>query len=115
MILIDFSQLIHNNIYPIKEDIINDGIDKQFNFLKHRIINNILNLCNKYPNEKEIVLCGDGQNIWRTDFFSNYKKRRKLKRVDDGFPWNELWKHMKTFEKELIAILPFMFIKIDRA
>ena len=115
MILIDFSQIIHNNIYPIKEDIIKNGLDENFDFLKHRILNSILYITNRYRGEKEIILCADSKNIWRKDIHPNYKGRRKLRRKDDGFPWNELWEKMAKFETELQSIFPFNFLKIDRA
>jgi len=115
MILFDFSQIIHNNIYTLKQDIIKDGIDKNINFLKHRILTHILFVAKKYKKHREIILCADSKNNWRKDIHPYYKARRKLRRKDDGFPWNEFWGYMDEFEKELMDLFPFNFIKIDRA
>jgi len=115
MILFDFSQIIHNNIYSLKEDIIKKGLTENMQFLKHRIITHILHVANIYKQHSEIVLCADSKNNWRLDIHPHYKGRRKLRRVDDGFPWKEFWVHLNVFEKELIELFPFNFIKIDRA
>lgn len=115
MILIDFSQIIHNNLYSMKEDMINDGIENTINFLKHHILTKILYISKTFKQHKEIVLCADSRDNWRNSFYPNYKGRRKLRRKNDDFPWDEFWKHMDIFEQELNEMFPFNYIKVDRA
>lgn len=115
MILFDFSQIIHNNLYSFKEQMIAEGLETTFGFLKHRTISMILSISNKYRDEREIVLCADDRNTWRKDVHPYYKGRRKLRRKTDSFPWDEFYEHLNKFEEELKENFPFNFIKINKA
>lgn len=111
MILYDFSQIVHNNIYSIKEQMQKEGLDSTFNMLKHKIITHILSLSTKYRDHKEIVLCCDDKgSLWRKKIHPYYKGRRVLRRKDDGFPWADFWKLMGEFIKELDELFPFNVI-----
>ena len=115
MLLFDYSQYIHGSIYSIKQDMIKHGLDKTINFLKHRILTSILYAAKKYKNHREIVLCADSKNNWRKDIHPHYKGRRKLRRIDDDFPWAEFWTHMKTFNEEIEKYIPFNLISVNKA
>lgn len=115
MILFDFSQIIHNNLYSFKEQMIAEGLETTFGFLKHRTITMILSISNKYKDEREIVLCADDRHSWRKDIHPYYKGRRKLRRKTDSFPWDEFYEHLNKFEEELKNIFPFNFIKVHGA
>lgn len=114
MLLYDLSQTIHNNIYAIKNEMIEKGMAETINMLKHRILTNILYISKKYKRHHEIILCADSGS-WRKEIYPNYKARRKLRRKSDNFPWDEFWEQVTIFENELNTLFPFNFIKVSRA
>jgi hypothetical protein len=114
MIIVDYSQLIHNQLYVLKPEFEKKSMEECINFLKHLFFNQLLGICNKYKNEIEVVLCSD-YGSWRYDIYPNYKARRKLKRKDDGFDWDSFWSLMTEFENELNENFPFNFIRIKKA
>jgi len=112
MILYDFSQIIHNNIYSIKEEMLKEGLEQTINMLKHKIITHILSIATKYRTHRELIICcDDKRHSWREDIHPHYKGRRKLRRKDDGFPWGEFWKYIQVFEQEIEEIFPFNIVK----
>lgn len=112
MILYDFSQIIHNNIYQIKEQMRTDGLKSTINILKHKIITHVLSIATKYKKHSEIVLCCDSRKkSWREGFHPHYKGRRKLRRKDDDFPWKEFWGYIEEFQKEIDELFPFNIIE----
>jgi len=115
MILIDFSQIVHSNIYNIKNDIENDGLETAMKCLRHLIINHILYITKKYSSENEIILCIDGGS-WRYDIHPNYKARRKIRRMaDTSLDMEAIMAHVKEFEEEIKEHFPFVFIKVKKA
>ncbi len=67
----------------------------------------------KFKNEygDEIVLALDASS-WRGLYFKNYKCRRKNKRKEDKFDWNDIYKMYDEIIDEFKANLPYKILKI---
>lgn len=114
MLIIDFSQIVYKAKYAIDEDIIRNGVDNNVVQIKHRILNEILKLIKKFPDETEIVLCADSKKTnWRLEYHPYYKGRRKLRRNTDDFPYADFYKLLDIYIDELNEYSPFNVIRVD--
>ena len=106
MILIDFNQIALSNIIIQKlneEDII-----------RHMILNSIRMYNKKYRDEYgQLVICCDGMNTWRRDYFPEYKANRKKSRDDSGQDWNEIFRILNTVREEIKQYLPYKVIHLE--
>lgn len=140
MIVIDFSQLVFNNLFIIKNakkpkkgmvqrtwnsDTFKLGresvdskeikVEESLNLLKHLIINQILSIVNLYKDETEIVLASDNSS-WRKNIFQDatgnilYKAERKRKRDEDDFDWKTFWEKFSEFQEEIQKHFPFIYV-----
>ena len=106
MILIDFNQIALSNIIIQKlneEDII-----------RHMILNSIRMYNKKYRDEYgQLVICCDGMNTWRRDYFPEYKANRKKSRDDSGQDWNEIFRILNAVREEIKQYLPYKVIHLE--
>jgi hypothetical protein len=113
-ILIDFSQVV---IARLQAD---ENIDKlgpnDIGLIKHMILTSILAQKKKFGKQYgDIVLCFDGKNYWRKDYFPYYKAKRKQGREESGIDWNTIYNAMDEMHDELIANFPYKVIKVEGA
>ena len=82
MILLDYSQIALSNIIVQK---LNDE-----DMIRHMILNSIRMYNKKYRHEYgQMVICADGANTWRRDYFPQYKGMRKKNRKESDQDWTE--------------------------
>ena len=85
MILLDYSQIAISNIIVQK---LNDE-----SMIRHMILNSIRMYNKKYRNEYgQMVICADGMNTWRKDFYPYYKASRKKGREESSQDWPEIFR-----------------------
>lgn len=85
MILIDYSQIALSNIIVQK---LNDE-----SMIRHMILNSIRMYNKRYREEYgQLVICADGMNTWRKQFFPEYKAARKKNRDSSGQDWTEIFR-----------------------
>ena len=61
--------------------------------IRHMVLNSIRMYNKKYRDQYgQMVICCDGSNYWRKEFFPNYKGARKKKREDDSLDWPEIFR-----------------------
>ena len=112
MILLDFSQIAISNVIVQK---ITDP-----HLIRHQILNSI-RMYNKKYREKygQMVICADGRNAWRRDFFPEYKASRRESRKDDkstgesGINWDEVFQVMNQLLIDLKDHFPYKVVHID--
>ena len=106
MILIDYSQIALSNIIVQK---LNDE-----NMIRHMILNSIRMYNKKYRDEYgELVICADGMNTWRKDFFPNYKANRRKTRDNSSMDWVEIFRILHTVRDEIRDYLPYKVIHME--
>jgi len=106
MILLDYSQIALSNIIVQK---INDE-----NMIRHMILNSIRMYNKKYRNEYgQMVICADGFNTWRKEFFPQYKANRKKGRDESDFDWQEIFRILNLVREEIQQNLPYKVLHIE--
>ncbi len=106
MILIDYSQIALANIIVQK---LNDE-----SMIRHMILNSIRMYNKKYRDEYgELVICADGMNTWRKEFFPEYKANRRKNRDNSDQDWNEIFRILHLVRDEIREYLPYKVIHLD--
>lgn len=98
MILIDYSNFCLVSIFGVcKEE---KTIDEKM--IRHVVLNQIRILRQKFEKRYgKVVICLDGDKIWRKEYFPYYKIKRKKARDDSGWDWPLIYQTMKTLSDEL--------------
>lgn len=110
MILLDYSQIALSNIIVQK---LNDE-----KMIRHMILNSIRMYNKKYRNEYgQMVICADGMNTWRKEFFPEYKAHRKKKRAetDSTMDWTEVFRILNLVREELKDNFPYKVVHMEGA
>jgi len=106
MILIDYSQIALSNIIVQK---LNDE-----NMIRHMILNSIRMYNKKYRNDYgQMVICADGMNTWRKEFYPQYKASRKKGRDSSGLDWQEIFRVLNLVRDEIKENLPYKVIHLE--
>tara|TARA_R110002074_G_scaffold145564_3_gene294535 strand:- start:5397 stop:6239 length:843 start_codon:yes stop_codon:yes gene_type:complete len=106
MILIDYSQIALSNIIVQK---LNDE-----NMIRHMILNSIRMYNKKYRNEYgQMVICADGMNTWRKNFYPAYKASRKKGRDSSGLDWTEIFRVLNLVRDEIKENLPYKVLHLE--
>ena len=106
MILIDYSQIAISNIIVQK---LNDE-----SMIRHMILNSIRMYNKRYREEYgEMVICADGMNTWRKDFYPFYKANRKKGREESAEDWNEIFRILHLVRDEIRDYLPYKVIHME--
>ena len=95
MILLDYSQIALSNIIVQK---LNDE-----NMIRHMILNSIRMYNKRYRAEYgQMVICADGMNTWRKQYFPEYKANRKKRRdATSSMDWPEIFRILTLVREEI--------------
>ena len=106
MILIDYNQIALASVIIQK---LNDE-----NMIRHMILNSIRMYNKKYRDDYgQMVICCDGPNTWRREYFPEYKANRKKGRDDSGLDWNEIFRILNLVRDEISTNLPYKVLHLD--
>jgi len=106
MILLDYSQIALSNIIVQKLN------DEQM--IRHMILNSIRMYNKRYRDEYgQMVICADGMNTWRKEYFPYYKANRKKGREESDQDWNEIFRILHLVKEEIRDNLPYKVIHMD--
>jgi 5'-3' exonuclease len=106
MILLDYNQIALSNIIVQKLN------DEQM--IRHMILNSIRMYNKKYRNEYgQLIICADGMNTWRKDFYPEYKANRKKSRDNSSMDWTEIFRILHTVRDEIRDYLPYKVIHME--
>lgn len=112
MILIDFSQIFHANLHVYVA---------QNKMLDYEGIRNMLLLSIAKYNKQfkdthgDIIICCDGQNVWRKNSFLEYKFSRGKERSKSSIDWKEVYEIFNRFISELEEFFPYTIVKVQGA
>jgi len=107
MILIDYNQIALSNIIVQK---LNDE-----NMIRHMILNSIRMYNKKYRDQYgQMVICCDGMNTWRKEYFPQYKAARKKNRDNQtDTDWPEIFRILNLVRDEIRENLPYKVIHLE--
>tara|TARA_R110000744_G_scaffold149450_8_gene262613 strand:+ start:694 stop:1554 length:861 start_codon:yes stop_codon:yes gene_type:complete len=107
MILIDYNQIALSNIIVQKLN------DEQM--IRHMILNSIRMYNKKYRQKYgQMVICCDGMNTWRKEYFPQYKaSRRKSRDEQSDTDWPEIFRILNLVRDEIKENLPYKVIHLE--
>ena len=113
MILVDLNQVLISNLMAQTRGQFDDLPDKDM--LRHMVLNSIRGYNLKFKEEYGTpVLCADGANPWRRDFFPNYKHARRKGRDESEKDWTSLFKLISEIRDEIAKNFPYIVLHIDK-
>ncbi len=106
MILLDYNQIALSNIIVQKID------DEAL--IRHMILNSIRMYNKRYREEYgQMVICADGMNTWRRDYYPEYKASRKKSRDSSGMDWNAIFNSLNMVREEIKENLPYKVMHME--
>ena len=106
MILLDYSQIALSNIIVQK---LNDE-----SMIRHMILNSIRMYNKRYRDEYgQMVICADGMNTWRKDYYPYYKAKRRKNRDESSQDWNEIFRILHLVRDEIKENLPYKVLHME--
>ena len=106
MILIDYNQIALSNIFMQKLG--------EESLIRHMILNSIRMYNKKYRAEYgQMVICCDGFNTWRKQYYPEYKASRKKNRDNSDMDWTEIFRVLHMVRDEIKENLPYKVVHQD--
>ena len=103
MILLDYNQIALSNIFMQRL--------AEESLIRHMILNSIRMYNKKYRDEYgQMVICCDGFNTWRKEYFPEYKASRRKNRDNSDFDWVEIFRVLHLVRDEIKEHLPYKVI-----
>jgi 5'-3' exonuclease len=124
MILIDFSALLHQNVYgaisgmkPEKDENGKYITDQFISYTKYLIIQEILDFKKRFKNYGNVVLCLDCHSSanWRLDVYKPYKGSRHAGREQSPINWGEVYSEINALEDALRNFTSLNVVMIEHA
>jgi len=95
MILIDYNQIALSNIFMQKLG--------EESLIRHMILNSIRMYNKKYRAEYgQMVICCDGFNTWRKQYYPEYKASRKKNRDNSDMDWVEIFRVLHMVRDDMV-------------
>lgn len=112
MILLDFNQVMLSSVFAQS----NFGTpDVSEDMIRHMFLNSLrMNRHKFFQTYGEIVICADGGNSWRRDYFDLYKFSRRKKIKESAVDWNQLFTIINTIRDEMKEVFPYPVLHFDR-
>ena len=112
MIIVDLNQIMISNLMvqlngrnsePLSEDLV-----------RHMVLNSLRAHNKKFRKEYgEMVIACDSKNVWRREFFPNYKAGRKANREKSDHDWDYIFQILHMIKDEIKTFLPYKVIEVE--
>lgn len=115
MILVDYSQVALSAILTFQREL--KGTESEVkNLIRHVTLSTLKSYKKKYGKEYgELVICCDGRNYWRREFFQHYKAGRKKARDKSDLDWGLIFDTLNEMRQDIAQHFPYRVIHVDRA
>lgn len=115
MILIDYSQVCVAAILAFSADIKKNSTGDKKDLIRHVALSSIKAYKKKYAKDYgDIVICCDGRNYWRREFFQQYKGMRKKARDASDLDWAMIFDTLSEIREDLKEHFNYKVIHLDR-
>ena len=112
MILVDATQVYMRALFSLQKDF----KEVPENKIRERILHILVGIRGEFTKKYgELLLIGDGQKVWRKDFFPHYKSSRKRKRKSSDVDWNLYFQYFNSIHNEIEAVFPYICIRHQMA
>jgi 5'-3' exonuclease len=113
MILVDLNQVLISNLMAQTRGNFEELPDKDM--IRHMVLNSLRGYNLKFKQEYGTpVLCADGANPWRRDFFPNYKHARRKGREESSKDWDHIFKVLSEIRDEIAQNFPYVVLHIEK-
>ena len=113
IILIDNNQIILSSIFTAAKTA---QSEEDYGFIRHLVLNTYRKYLSKFRRDYgELVICNDSKNVWRKDFFPQYKKNRSERQKKSKFDWGKIFNELHTIREEMKDVFPYRFVQVERA
>ena len=115
MILVDFSQIILGSIITNLSNEAKSSNPAGKGMIKHMFFSTLLQYKKKFSDYGEIILCCDGKQYWRKDYFPHYKGKRKEQREKSPLDWDFIFATIDELKREIRENFRFKLIEVHSA
>ena len=113
IILIDNNQIILSSIFTAAKTA---QTEDDYGFIRHLVLNTYRKYLSKFRRDYgELIICNDSKNVWRKDFFPQYKRNRSERQKKSKFDWGKIFNELHTIREEMKEVFPYRFVQVDRA
>ena len=113
IILIDNNQIILSSIFTAAKTA---QTEDDYGFIRHLVLNTYRKYLSKFRRDYgELIICNDSKNVWRKDFFPQYKKNRSERQKKSKFDWGKIFNELHTIREEMRDVFPYRFVQVERA
>tara|TARA_E500000318_G_scaffold30455_1_gene30239 strand:+ start:324 stop:1172 length:849 start_codon:yes stop_codon:yes gene_type:complete len=113
IILIDNNQIILSSIFTAAKTA---QTEDDYGFIRHLVLNTYRKYLSKFRRDYgELIICNDSKNVWRKDFFPQYKRNRSERQKKSKFDWGKIFNELHTIREEMKDVFPYRFVQVDRA
>ena len=112
MIIVDLNQIMISNLMvqlnsrnsdPLSEDLV-----------RHMVLNSLRAHNKKFRKEYgEMIIACDSKNVWRREYFPNYKAGRKANREKSDHDWTAIFQLLHMIKDEIKTFLPYKVIEVE--
>jgi len=114
MILIDYSQVSLANILSFKKELMSGDEKQTTDLIRHATLSTIKSYKKKYGKDYgDVVICCDGRNYWRRQYFEHYKAGRKKARDASDLDWGLIFDTLSKIRQEIIDVFPYKVMHLD--
>ena len=113
IILIDNNQIILSSIFTAAKSA---ETEEDYGFIRHLVLNTYRKYISKFRSDYgELIVCNDSKNVWRKDFFPNYKRNRSDRQKKSKYDWGKIFNELHTIREEMKGVFPYRFVQVERA
>ena len=114
MIIVDLNQIMISNLMVQING--RQAVELSEDLVRHLGLTSLRGHNKKFRKEYgEMVIACDSKNVWRREFFPNYKAGRKANREKSDHDWNAIFSMLGNIRNEIRDFLPYKVIELETA
>ena len=92
------------------------AVELSEDLVRHMVLNSLRGHNKKFRKEYgDMVIACDSKNVWRREYFPNYKAGRKANREKSEHDWDYIFNLLHNIKDEIRNFLPYKVIEIETA
>tara|TARA_A100001015_G_scaffold160662_1_gene178559 strand:- start:1166 stop:2002 length:837 start_codon:yes stop_codon:yes gene_type:complete len=92
------------------------AVELSEDLVRHMVLNSLRAHNKKFSKDYgDMVIACDSKNVWRREFFPNYKAGRKANREKSDHDWNAIFTMLGNIRNEIRENLPYKVLELETA
>lgn len=114
MIIVDLNQIMISNLMVQING--RQAVELSEDLVRHMVLNSLRAHNKKFSKDYgDMVIACDSKNVWRREFFPNYKAGRKANREKSDHDWNAIFTMLGNIRNEIRENLPYKVLELETA